>query len=166
MKSLINKDKLLEALVKRAEGFYYSEEILEYSIKEDKCKIEKDLLGNENTQRDPLKFDTEKKSGSKNTKNKNSLVYSSQTQEKLVGNDGIGVGNESKQGLELLKKKVTTHYIPPDMLAIKMLIENFGEKIKDDDDNLLSLSDDELYSLQENLIREIQQSMEENKNET
>ena len=157
MKSLINKDKLLEALVKRAEGFYYSEEILEYSIKEDKCKIEKDLLGNENTQSDPSKFDTEKKSGSKNTKNKNSLVYSSQTQEKLVGNDGIGVGNESKQGLELLKKKVTTHYIPPDMSALKILIENFGEEMTKKQDVLENLTDDELLKMRSEIINEIKE---------
>jgi len=157
VKSLINKDKLLEALVKRAEGFYYSEEILEYSIKEDKCKIEKDLLGNENTQSDPSKFDTEKKSGSKNTKNKNSLVYSSQTQEKLVGNDGIGVGNESKQGLELLKKKVTTHYIPPDMSAIKILIENFGQEMKNEQSVLDELSDDELMKMRNEIIKDIKE---------
>lgn len=125
--------KLKKILLKKAEGFFYTEEINEYQHN--------------------LKNDSEQIS----------IFDESSTKLKKTKNN-----DQNKQTLNLIlsKKKVTTHYIPPDMLAIKMLIENFGEKIKDDDDNLLSLSDDELYSLQENLIREIQQSMEENKNET
>lgn len=125
--------KLKKILLKKAEGFFYTEEINEYQQN--------------------LKNDSEQIS----------IFDESSTKLKKTKNN-----DQNKQTLNLIlsKKKVTTHYIPPDMLAIKMLIENFGEKIKDDDDNLLSLSDDELYSLQENLIREIQQSMEENKNET
>ena len=125
--------KLKKILLKKAEGFFYTEEINEYQ------------------------------QNSKNDLEQISIFDESSTKLKKTKNN-----DQNKQTLNLIlsKKKVTTHYIPPDMLAIKMLIENFGEKIKDDDDNLLSLSDDELYSLQENLIREIQQSMEENKNET
>lgn len=125
--------KLKKILLKKAEGFFYTEEINEYQ------------------------------QNSKNDSEQISIFDESSTKLKKTKNN-----DQNKQTLNLIlsKKKVTTHYIPPDMLAIKMLIENFGEKIKDDDDNLLSLSDDELYSLQENLIREIQQSMEENKNET
>lgn len=125
--------KLKKILLKKAEGFFYTEEINEYQH------------------------------NSKNDSEQMSIFDESSTKLKKTKNN-----DQNKQTLNLIlsKKKVTTHYIPPDMLAIKMLIENFGEKIKDDDDNLLSLSDDELYSLQENLIREIQQSMEENKNET
>ena len=125
--------KLKKILLKKAEGFFYTEEINEYQ------------------------------QNSKNDSEQISIFDESSTKLKKTKNN-----DQNKQTLNLIlsKKKVTTHYIPPDMLAIKMLIENFGEKIKDDDDNLLSLSDEELYSLQENLIREIQQSMEENKNET
>lgn len=125
--------KLKKILLKKAEGFFYTEEINEYQ---------------QNSKNDSEQISIFDESSSKLKKTKNN--------------------DQNKQTLNLIlsKKKVTTHYIPPDMLAIKMLIENFGEKIKDDEDNLLSLSDDELYSLQENLIREIQQSMEGNKNET
>ena len=125
--------KLKKILLKKAEGFFYTEEISEYQQN--------------------LKNDSEQIS----------IFDESSTKLKKTKNN-----DQNKQTLNLIlsKKKVTTHYIPPDMLAIKMLIENFGEKIKDDDENLLYLSDDELYSLQENLIKEIQQSMEEKKNET
>ena len=107
--------KLKKILLKKAEGFFYTEEINEYQ---------------QNLKNDSKQISIFDESGTKLKKTKNN--------------------DQNKQTLNLIlsKKKVTTHYIPPDMLAIKMLIENFGEKIKDDDDNLLSLSDEELYSLQ------------------
>ncbi len=52
--------------------------------------------------------------------------------------------------LTLAKKKVTTHYIPPDMLAIKMLLENDRQKVS----NLSSMTDEELIALKDKLIKE------------
>jgi predicted nucleotidyltransferase len=67
--------------------------------------------------------------------------------------------DEKTKGLELCKKKVTSHYVPPDMLAIKMLIETEGQKV----DDLSSLSDEELISLKNKLQNQIEN--EENKGE-
>ena len=55
------------------------------------------------------------------------------------------------QGLELVKKKISTHYVAPDMLAIKMLIENSKEKV----DTLVEMTDEELIELKNKLIKEI-----------
>ena len=65
--------------------------------------------------------------------------------------------DENQQTLVLLKKKVTTHYIPPDMLAIKMLVENFGEEIKNNkkSESIDKLSDEELIELKNKLEKEI-----------
>lgn len=126
--------KLKKILLKKAEGFFYTEEICEYQ---------------------------------QQTKNDNQQISifeeTKVNQKKKTNNDK----NKQTINLILSKKKITTHYIPPDMLAIKMLVENFGEKIDDNQNDLLSLTDDELYSLQQDLINQIQQSIKENeKNET
>lgn len=67
-----------------------------------------------------------------------------------------------EQPLNLVKKKVTTHYIPPDMLAIKILLENFGEKINSE---LESMSEEELISYKNKLIKNINELIKENKND-
>ena len=84
-------DKIKEILIKKAEGYFYSEESFEYVLKTEK--------------EEQLCFD--------DVLNKN------------------GKKTNSQEPLNLVKKKVTSHYIPPDMLAIKILLENFGEKMND-----------------------------------
>lgn len=71
---------------------------------------------------------------------------------------------EQDQQLNLTKKKVTTHYIPPDMLAIKILLENFGEKVNYG--NLENLSEKELISYKNQLIKNINELIKENKNDS
>lgn len=75
-----------------------------------------------------------------------------------------GRKTEQDQPLNLAKKKVTTHYIPPDMLAIKILLENFGEKMNFGD--LDSLSEEELISYKNQLIKNINELLKENKNDS
>ena len=58
---------------------------------------------------------------------------------------------DSVEDLVLVKKKITTHYVPPDMLAIKMLFEDNGQKIN----NLSSMTDEELVALKNKLINEL-----------
>lgn len=53
--------------------------------------------------------------------------------------------------LTIVKKKITTHYVPPDMLAIKMLLENDGQKV----DSLSNMTDEELVKLKNKLIKEL-----------
>lgn len=55
------------------------------------------------------------------------------------------------QDLVLVKKKITTHYVPPDMLAIKILLENNEQKVN----TLSSMTDEELVALKNKLIKEI-----------
>ena len=50
----------------------------------------------------------------------------------------------------MVKRKITTHYVPPDMLAIKMLFENFGEKVE----SLEEMSDEEILQMKDKLINE------------
>lgn len=71
---------------------------------------------------------------------------------------------KEESGLILSKKKITSHYVPPDMLAIKILLENFVEKI-DDSNSLENLSDDELISYKNQLIESLKNITKEGKNE-
>lgn len=117
-------DKIKEILIKKAEGYFYSEESFEYVLKPEK--------------EEQLCFD--------DVLNKN------------------GKKTNSQEPLNLVKKKVTSHYIPPDMLAIKILLENFGEKVNYG--NLENLSEKELISYKNQLIKNINELIKENKNDS
>ena len=130
---------IVESLYKRAIGFYYSEEQLEFGEKTTKVDEK----------------EKEQNSVSKNSNFENHGVCLSQENEdeaeKQLELD------ENKQTLVLLKKKVTTHYIPPDMLAIKMLVENFGQALngQSEKNKISNLSDDELLVLKKKIEKEI-----------
>ena len=47
------------------------------------------------------------------------------------------------------------------MLAIKMLVENFGQTIDDTQSTLSTMSDEELISLQNKLINELNKNIKE-----
>ena len=64
---------------------------------------------------------------------------------------GTGEKDASKRENFMVKRKITTHYVPPDMLAIKMLFENYGEKV----DVLENMSDEDVVMLKENLLKEL-----------
>ena len=150
MKKKIDADKLFESIVKRAEGFYYSEEVLEYASKTLKTNNEDgDEMVDELT-----KNNISKKSVSKKPENKNNDVDFDCKKQEREKNSEICV-NENQQGLVLIKKKVTTHYIPPDMSAIKILFENYGQEISQSMDEIESMSDDELLKIKSELITEL-----------
>ena len=131
-----NKNKIFEALSKRAEGFFYNEEVLEYGEKP-KEKYPKDL---QESLENPV---------SKNGKSQNDDLYLAEIGSKENQ-------NAKDQNLILIKKKITTHYIPPDIVAIKMLIENFGEEIMGENNKFLSsLDDDELLKLKNDILKEM-----------
>ena len=73
----------------------------------------------------------------------------------LVSNDCVKQGeenvNEDIKPLTLVKKKVTTHFVPPDMLAIKMLLE-IDKEVGED---LSLLSSEELLTLANKLKNEL-----------
>lgn len=58
--------------------------------------------------------------------------------------------DEKTEKLELVKKKITTHYVPPDMLAIKMLLQDTEGQIA----NFSTMTDEELIELKNKLIKE------------
>ena len=151
----VNKDKLLESVVKKAEGFYYTEEVLEYAKKESKKVIEDS--DNENDDQGCEK-NVSKKSVSKKTENKNGDVYSDckkQTGAKNI-TSWSDKENESEQGLVLFKKKITTHYVPPDMSALKILLENFGQEMRSEKGFIEDLSDEDLLKMKAELLRELE----------
>ena len=122
MKNNFDKEILLKIkniLLKKSEGYYYNEEILEYQNNINETKIEN------NEQLNLFKENNGKENSQKH------------------------------ENLALLKKKVTTHYIPPDLLAVKMLVEIFGEKVNNDD--LSNLSDQELEKLKNEIIQKLKE---------
>ncbi len=138
-KHKFNKKDLINLVIKKAEGYHYTEEIFEYEKTQNKhnlSKISSKINDNYNF------FD---------------ICDRVETIPYRV-DDKIDLSNEktskqSNETLTLIKKKVTTHYIPPDMLAIKILFEIYGKEI--DYDNLNKLSDNELIELKNKLIKEI-----------
>lgn len=124
--------KIKQILMKKAEGYYYDEESLEYiqkPTKEEEGQID-------------IETYIESKTNGRKTKRK----------------------TKEEGGLVLSKKKITSHYVPPDMLAIKILLENFGEKIEDSN-GLEMLSDRELINYKNQLIESIKNISKEDKNE-
>lgn len=128
-------EKLIEILLKKANGFYYTEEQEDYEKTQNKSKFSeictKNLSFFEN-------FDTPETISNKSSDTIN------------LNNDG----KKENQNLILVKKKITTHYIPPDMLAVKILFETIKEKVNEDDLN--NLSDEELIKLKNKLLGELQ----------
>lgn len=74
-----------------------------------------------------------------------------------------GKKTNSQEPLNLVKKKVTSHYIPPDMLAIKILLENFGEKMNDN--QFETMSEKELIEYKNKLIDNLNKLLKEEKND-
>ena len=112
-------EKIKNVLIKKAEGFFYNEEILEYTTEDGKIKK---VITTEDAENKTNKM--ESKTRCEREQNK-----------------------ENK--LTLSKKKVTTHYIPPDLLAVKMLVEIYGKKI-DSGNELEKLEYQELINLKTN----------------
>ena len=133
-------EKIKQILIKKAEGYDYSEETYEY---------QKMPASDKQLSFDDI-FDIENESQLK-TKNKRQSKKNNTTQ------------NEKE--LTLIKKKVTTHHIPPDMLAIKILLENFGKNENSEELNLEKLSDEELIALKDNILESLKNIEKEDDNE-
>ena len=73
----------------------------------------------------------------------NGFTYTETTEEYVPQKN-----EQNGEGLSLAKRKISTHYVPPDMLAIKILLENDKEKIT----KLSAMSDEELVELKKKLI--------------
>ena len=136
-KRKFNKKDLINLVIKKANGYHYTEEVLEYEKTQNKSSLNKNIPQiNENYNF----FDICDRSLTK----------------PITKDDKIELSNEKDQqqineNLTLVKKKVTTHYIPPDMLAIKILFEIYGKEIEYD--NINTLTDEELLDLKNKLIK-------------
>ena len=128
-------DNLIEVLIKKANGFYFTEEQKDYEKAQNKDKNSKNNIQNLSF------FDNSVMVEDKNK-------FNSDTIEKGKNNE-----NEDTDELVLVKKKITTHYIPPDMLAVKILFETLREKVSKDD--IENLTDEELLNLKDKLIGEL-----------
>lgn len=120
-------EKIKQILIKKAEGYDYTEETYEYQkMPETSKQISFDDLIQEPYDDDNVVF---------KKKNKSNLRI-------------------QEEQLTLLKKKITTHHVPPDMLAIKILLENFNDNDKKND-NLENLSDEELLKLKDDILENL-----------
>ena len=137
--------ELKEVLIKKAKGFYYCEETVEFTETSSGKSV--NVIETE----DGIKVIGVKRKRGRPKKIMSKPVTLS------AENPNLGVDlsqkegtNASKQENVVVKRKITTHYVPPDMLAIKMLFENFGEKV----DDIENMSDEEILNLKRKLMRE------------
>ena len=145
MNNTFNKNNVIDLLIKKATGFYYTEEQCEYEKTQKHSTLNANYSNfNQNTQN--------------SCNNINQLTIWSEPIE--TKNNSIN-SIENNENLTLTKKKITTHYISPDMLAIKILLEIYSKEIEDD--NLSNLSDEELVKIKNKLINEVLNETNENK---
>lgn len=143
---------LIDLLIKKAQGFYYTEEVYEYEKTQNKSNSQRKTMQNE----DNLNFFNIYDRVLTNSNNSYDTIKSS--------NENQQIPDKNNENLTLIKKKVSTHFISPDMLAIKILFEIYGKEMNEN--NLNKLSDSELLNLKnkltEELINEYNQSKSKN----
>lgn len=135
------KNELINLLVKKATGFYYDEEQLEYEIYSKNSKKNEAKSCEENKFEKNLKNDV-RVSGNINKTDDMMNVSSEITEPNIQG-----------EKLNLTKKKVSTHFVPPDMIAIKILFEIFDKKVNNNE--IENISDEELIKLKTKLLEEL-----------
>ena len=166
MKSRDYRDELYKILLKKAQGFYYSEETDEFNFEPPKKVIAQNFLtddmgffcddNNNGDNGAQIKSKKTPKKGvidsSKNQIDDLKLDASGGNDDEISNSENGKIGiSENSQGLTLSKKKVTTHYVPPDINAIKILLENYSEKV--DDYSLLTTA--QLKELAKKLIDDL-----------
>ena len=130
-------DFLIQILLKKAEGFYYTEEQEDYEKAQNKNTLFKNQYENISIFD---KIDTQR-----TNINNSSATIKSQNEDNQT--------TQANKNLVMVKKKITKHYIPPDMLAIKILFETIKETVNENDLN--NISDEELLKLKDKLIGEL-----------
>lgn len=129
---------VIDLLIKRAKGFYYTEEQFEYEkTQKNSISVKNNSLNYQN-----ISFFDKPVRGNAQIENSCDTIKLSN-----------GEATQNNENLTLVKKKVSTHYISPDMLAIKILFEIFGEKV--DKNEIEKMTDDELINLKNQLLKEI-----------
>ena len=130
-------DELIKILLKKAKGFYYTEQQEDYEKTQNKSNISEKQNKN-------ISFFDNCDMVSTDTKTNNVTIKSSNENKQK---------EQTNQNLVLVKRKITTHYIPPDMLAVKILFETLKEKVSEND--LDNMSDEELLNLKDKLLGEL-----------
>lgn len=135
-----SKDRLIEILVKLANGFYYSEEQIELQKTQ---KYNGNLSKSNEIYQNISFFD-----------NYDTVCATPDNSHDKIKIDGYGKENDKDtKDLTISKKKITTHYVPPDISAIKILFEIFDKEVNSDD--ISNLSDKDLLDLKNKLIKEL-----------
>jgi len=130
-------DFLIKILLKKAEGYYYTEELEEFEKTQNNSNKSKKNYIN-------LSFFENSDTQCTKTNTSNDIIKSSNEESKK---------QSDTENLIMVKKKITKHYIPPDMLAIKILFETIKETVNDDD--LKDISNEELLKLKDKLLGEL-----------
>lgn len=118
MKGKNVNDKLYKILLKKAQGFYYKEETDEYSYETVKpVKHKTSTIDNKAVDaKQQISFLDEVETVD--------LAFPGKSpNENITDNNKEDNFNEDLKPPTLVKKKVTTHFVPPDLLAVKMLLE-------------------------------------------
>ena len=143
------RDDIIKLLIKLANGFYYSEEQCEYEKMQNKSNLNKKQLD----------FNIFTENYSNNVRGCTQLNFI----DDIVKSSNEEQNNHDKknENLTLVKKKVATHFISPDIHAVKILLEIFSEKVGDD--LIENMSDEELLKLKNDLIGELLNEPNKNK---
>lgn len=144
MNKKFTRNDLIEILSKKATGYYYSEEQFEYETQKSSNLVKKTSNN--------LSFFENFDRGQPSLEN---------SYDKIEVSNEIKSQEKTNQNLILVKKKVATHYIPPDINAIKILFEIFEKKVGES--ALENLTDAELLDLKNKLIKELSNENNENK---
>ena len=131
----MNSKKLLKLLEKRAQGFTYKEVQEEFLIEKENFENttgKEVLLTKENDASLPNKC--EKNDDVKNEVQENYVVELQQKRGRGRPKKCETKSKQEKSKMVLVKKKVHTFFVPPDMIAIKMLFDMQDEKPKEVDD--------------------------------
>ena len=140
MTDKFSREDIIKLLIKQATGFYYAEEQFEYEKTQNKSNL---------TKISHICNDTEINFA----ENDRGCAQVSMFDDTLkLANENTNSQIQNDKNLTLVKKKIATHYVSPDMQAIKILLEIFPEKI---DDNFNEISDEDLLSLKNKLIGEL-----------
>ena len=178
------KEELIDLLVKKASGFYYDEEQLEFekssssknksitlnieknanSIDNDGVLCTKNVKNNgksaenenllTNTIKSKISLKAEKNIKIKNLKKVGRVESEIKTFDDSIEVSGRDEGSfEEQNDLILVKKKISKHFVPPDMIAIKILFEIFDKKVENGE--IENMSDEELFKLKSKLLEEL-----------
>lgn len=136
--------ELKKLLIKKAKGFYFEEQQCEFErvcetgqARKKSSKLS--VLGDGDATYGLQFKDGEGATPRSENSSNEELIGLAKTKtgrKKQNKEDLVGEIDEDFSKLVMVKKKVSTHFVPPDSLAIKMLFEIFGKEITEESLNL------------------------------